>query len=615
MFKPIRTTLPFCLLLSLIAASPASKPAARPTFASIVREQIKTTLDNLQSSGDFPAAEKQLLSLLDQTIAWSLPKEIDLIRDADFALRLIRQLQSVPNKDRRLELLTFLRANDNLARTLVFLINPNQDPSTVYSLLDRLRQKRADQLDKFASLTAAICVVHDRPLERQINENEVRAPDALAIFDFYSRNESRMFFGLKGVPAELLIFVVDTTAQIDEMNWALDNYARDPKVGARFFDIKYDYEHYRRGTPKRITVEGFNLPNLQRFGGVCADQAYFAMSVGKSIGVPTAYAHGAAANVSHAWIGFLQATNREGWWNFDVGRYEAYRGLRGIVLDPQLRERIPDSFVSLLAEMIGTKPADRHTTVALTDAASRLMDGESSGFDPAPPTISTGILARPRKADLVSELDLLELAVKQNPADRWCWLHIRELAKSGRLSLDQKKKWSEVLQRLCGGKYPDFTVALLTPMIQTVDDVKEQNKLWNAAFEMFKSRSDLAATIRMSQAAMWEKHNDVNAAGRCYEDVIERYANSGPFVISALEKAEKALRDSNRANMIPLLYEQTWMKINRPKEMAAPFMTQSNWFRVGDLFASKLDEIGETRKADAVRDMIGSEPPVVERKR
>jgi len=148
-----------------------------------------------------------------------------------------------------------------------------------------------------------------------------------------------------------------------------------------------------------------------------------------------------------------------------------------------------------------------------------------------------------------------------------------------------------------------------------VDDVNEQNKLWNSAFEIFKSRSDLAASIRMAQAAMWEKHSDVNNAGRCYEDVIGRYANAGPFVIDALQKAERALRQSNRANLVPVLYEQTWTKITRPKEVTSPYVTQSNWFRVGELFASKLEEAGETGKADSVRDMLGHPAPEAQRRR
>src|SRR5712691_8711860 len=123
-FRPI-------LLLLLVAAAPATKPAAKPAFPAVVRDQINKSLDDLQSSGDFFAAETQLQSIFDQTIAYSLPKDADVIRDADFALRMVHQLRSVPGNERRLELFKFLRSNENLSRGLVFLLLPKQDPGAV----------------------------------------------------------------------------------------------------------------------------------------------------------------------------------------------------------------------------------------------------------------------------------------------------------------------------------------------------------------------------------------------------------------------------------------------------------------------------------------------------
>jgi len=114
---------------------------------------------------------------------------------------------------------------------------------------------------------------------------------------------------------------------------------------------------------------------------------------------------------------------------------------------------------------------------------------------------------------------------------------------------------------------------------------------------------------------MWEKKGDVNNAGRCYEDVIQRYANAGPFILDALAKAERALRNSNRGNLVPVLYEQAWAKINKPKTADSPFVTQSNWFRVGMLLAGKLDEAGDLRKADAVRSTLGFAGPEAQPRR
>src|SRR4051812_11496617 len=116
------------VLLVLVAAAPATKPVAKPAFAASVREEIKKALDELQSSADFAKAEAELQQIFDQTIAYSLAKDADVIRDADYALRLVHQVQSIVDKDRRLELFKFLRGNESLSRTLTFLIIPKQDP-------------------------------------------------------------------------------------------------------------------------------------------------------------------------------------------------------------------------------------------------------------------------------------------------------------------------------------------------------------------------------------------------------------------------------------------------------------------------------------------------------
>ena len=63
---------------------------------------------------------------------------------------------------------------------------------------------------------------------------------------------------------------------------------------------------------KKVTAAGWSLPNILQHGGVCADQAYFAVTVGKSIGVPTAYTIGLGGEVGHAWVGFLQARGKRG---------------------------------------------------------------------------------------------------------------------------------------------------------------------------------------------------------------------------------------------------------------------------------------------------------------
>jgi hypothetical protein len=483
-------------------------------------------------------------------------------------------------------------------------VQPDDSIPAVYDLFDKLRTQRPDQMDAFASLVASICVVYDVPLTRRVNEVKLTSADPLAIFDYYVANERSMAFGIKNVPPELLIYVVDTTASIDEMRWALARYPRDPMVGRHFFDIQYDTAYFREGAPKKISFVPYTLPNILRVGGVCADQAYFAVAVGKAIGVPTAYTHGESAETAHAWVGFLQAQGQKGAWNFDVGRYEEFRGVMGLVQDPQTRDYIPDAFLSYTAEMIGVTPLARQTAMALSDAASILRhvekDEDFAGGE-LPVDAAQKILRKPATADI---LELCRQSLTQNPGNASAWFVVSRLAKEGRMTYEQKKEWSDELMKRSGAKYPDFALAVLTPMIETIDDPAKQNALWNAAFDRFQARVDLAAEIRMRQAAMWEKQKDIQKAGLCYMDVINRYANAGPFVLEALVGAEQMLRDAGTPEKILALYEQTWARCQRPKDMAGEFMQQSNWYVVGVMFERRLLQARLNQQAAQVRALL-----------
>lgn len=578
--------------------------APKVPLAAYVKATVDRTLADAQSNGDLDSAVARLATLFDQTLAWSKDSDLEPIGQADFAVRLVRDVAELPS-DEQTDWLKYSKANPDLAATLVFLIKPEQKPAKVFALLKKLRDARGPLLEKYANLTAAICVVHSEPLKRGINENSATAADPLEIFDFYVKNEPRMYFGIRGVPAELLVWVVDTTASIDEMNWALSKYAGDRTVGARFFDVKYDYDNFEKGTPKKVTELGYNLPNILRYGGVCADQAYFAMEVGKSIGVPSALDVGTAADASHAWVGFLQAQGRTGRWNFDTGRYSEYRGVRGEVMDPQTRRDIPDSYVSVLAEMIGTRAVDRQAGAALVDAAQRLIDLEKDGkaLEPAPFPQETSIAnlrPAPRRAATADALAVTELALGQSAGYPPAWFVIRDLAQADKLSIQDKQRWAQVLQRLGAAKYPDFTLAILAPMIKTVADPKEQNAMWNAAFTLFQTRFDLAASIRMEQAALWQKQGDTSKAGTCYMDVIQRYADAGPFVIEALKHAQALLKDSGQEAKIPMLYQACWAKTVPPPPDYSQILSESNWYRVGTLYAERLRDAGQTAAADAV---------------
>ena len=577
------------------------------SFGDSVRGRLAAALEAFVKSGDVSAAEQAVLPVFDEVVFYATDDDASLFVDAAFARRLVLQFKDVDDALRR-TLIRYLRDHGELVRTLVFLIDLEEKLEKVFDVLDRLRQKHGDRLEDYANLAAAICVVHDQPLQYRIGGAFAQSEDPLEIFEYFARNEGRMAFGVRKVPPELLTHVVDCTARISEMQWALNRYAGHSDVGSLFFEIDYDYDHFQDGKRKRCLVEGFSLASILKHGGVCAEQAYFATSVGKAIGVPTAYALGAGGEVSHAWVGFLQTGDGRAGWNFDSGRYEAYQGIRGSVIDPQTRRSMPDSFVALLAETIGTNVEQRRAAIAITDAAIRLIELEEDDYAAPPPQLAPGLTGRresPRLRRPESQLKLIELALTQNSAYAPAWLAVRDLAQARRLTIDQKIQWSTALQRLCGSAYPDFSLEIVSAMIGTVDDVDQQNALWNAAFASFRSRHDLAAQVRLAQGRMWEKADDDQRAGQCYEDIVQRFVNAGPFVLDALERAEKLLRAADRDRLILELYGRAWRMTSRPDDMHREFSKQSNWFRIGTRFARRLEQAGLARDAQDVWRELG----------
>ncbi len=616
--------------------APASHGAKSPFHPSVplskvIRGELDACMTQLAGDGDFVKARQQLTAIFEQEIANDPLMDSSLLTDVEFNRRLVGQLARA-DESSRLDLLKFLRGNDQLARMLAFALmaDPDagdprmatdtseaqplnlghEDPAQVYAVLQELRQKRPGKAEKYPTLATAICIDYKQPFVHVANENQAKSNDAIAAFDYYTKYESHMLFGIRRVPAELLIWVVDTTTPPADLTWALDKYAGNRDVGNLFFTIKYDYAFFKNGTQKELTKQGFSLPNILKYGGVCIDQAYFATEVGKSIGVPTAVALAESGEAGHAWVGFLERTadGRTARWNFNKGRYAAYRAIRGNVKDPQTGQSIPDAYVSMTAELIGSNLMDRHAAVALTDAARHLMMLENGhatltpGAFPAGQAISAEKrLAKPRLADSHSAEALVELGLRRFPGYVPGWQCVSYFAQSGKMSLVQKRGWSDILLKLCGNKYPDFTLAILKPMIQTIDDTVEQNKLWNTIFNMFMGRSDLQAQVRLCQADMWEKAGDATKAGICCEDIIARFANDGPFAIEALQRTETSLRATKRDNMVLTLYDSTWKRIPPPDSMYGPFKRESNWYKIGQMYAQQLDTASQSSMAKAVR--------------
>ncbi len=608
-----RVSFTWCgLLVWLLSGMMVHGAWAKPNEAlrEYVVSETTAVLDELASSGDYGAATGSLEDLFGQVIAYgSLRDDALLFSETAMNLRMVRSLSGATAGTRAANL-TLMREKPNLRDALMLVVPEDAgEAAEGYAVLDEFRESRfADSMDQFASLVAAVCFVQDGGFSRRVNENQPESAGALEIFGYYVNNEKKMQFGVRTLPPELLAFVVDTTATIGEMNWALARYAKDRNVGKRFFEVEYDYAHVFQGTPKKCTQAGYSLMSVLKYGGVCADQTYFAMSVGKALGIPTTYTRGRSAETSHAWVGFLEGKGRRLNWNSKSGRYPDYQSLRGTVLDPITRENIPESYVAILAELNGTETADRVLAVAFADGARFLREQMVAGdFPPGHQVWSAEARggrgpkgSSIRNGTIENVESLLEAGLSFSPACLSAWGQVAELAGEGLLASDRLQFWSDHVIKLYGKKYADFAVDVIMPMIEGVTDAELQNVLWERAFKAFARQHDLAAEIRFKQGEMLEDEQNYKAAAKCYEDVISRFINSGAFVTQALYRIEALLHKDGRSGKVPALYGQVWKRVPMPTQKAPEFFKQSNWYVIGSRYAQTLKQAGQTREAAVV---------------
>ena len=508
------------------------------------------------------------------------------------------------------EMLARFSEHPGFMRELGLLWLPEDDAAGVLALADRLMRERSDAVEAFPALAAAICVVHDGQGGDQytvrINENNPEASDPVQIFDYFVSNSRSMSMALDQMPAIALVYVVDVTEDPAQLQWALNRYGKNPTIGDRFFEIEYDYLHFQQNKDKRVTAEPgeYNLEKIKRWGGVCADQAYFAMSVAKACGIPSAYVVARGADVSHAWVGFVETRGRRAWWNFDAGRYEEYQKLRGNLLNPQTGEWISDGRLGVLSNAIAVDNELVLASLASAQVVERMQRGgwtTSEEMD-----LDTRGNARVAMTDSIEDrLSFLRAALSKCAGVPRAWDQVVALSRSGQMDQKQLDVWARASIQLAGRQYQDFAYDFLVDLIGSEKDPKQQHEMYEWMFGQFRSRPDLAAGVRFQQGALWAQNDNLEYAWLAYKDVVDQFINEGPMVVSALSGMRELLKASNKdAEIIPILVTAT-KRVKRPEDMSTQFARQSNYFRIHMMLADAYSKSGQSGEAQRIRRMLG----------
>lgn len=480
------------------------------------------------------------------------------------------------------------------ARALALVVELGaDDPAKVVRVSRALMAQRPQLVDHLPELAAAVAVVLDVPMVLPVNENLAHGCDPIVVLDHFATNERRMFFGLRGIAPELLIHLVDVATSPADLAWAVQQFAGHPAVGELYDRIDYDFDYLEKGREKRVTKAGWNLRNILEYGGICADQAYFAVTVGKAIGVPCVYTTATDGVLSHAWVGFVASSRTRPQWA-EIGRFGTYQAVEGMIRDPQTMRQVSNTQMPMLVQY-GIEPAsDRGYAAALRISARRLLGASGSKV--------------PVTAETVKQvLELTRLAVRACATDPRSWALVAAAADTGAMTTEQKQQWASDIIDLCGDNYPEFALRTISPMIETITDPVERHAALDGAYEIFQSRGDLAGQLLIAQGALFELEGDLAAAGRCYETILNRYANDGPFAITALAKASAILGAANNASANVTLHDRAFRAMEVPEGISPQFAKQSNWYRSGVMLAQALRIAGRERDAALLEQRMTAE--------
>ncbi len=558
------------------------------------RESLKDAISQAYQLGDYVSAHAGL-------------RQFDAMVRTEAAISILETVNMSGHRNPG-AVIAALAQSPAFLQELGLLVDEQDNKEAVVRLAMELMSTRGDQVNAFPALAAAICVVHDLPegskYTLRVNENTPQGVDPIDLFDFFVNNAPTMYIALDRLPASSLVFVVDVAEPVDQLQWAHNTYRTSPGIGQRFFEIMYDDAHYRLGKTKRVTAAGnYSLEQIKKYGGVCADQAYYAMSVAKACGIPSAYVVAKGADVSHAWVGFLEMRGRRAHWNFDAGRYPDYQNLRGNIHDPQTGAQISDGRLGIL----GTAANATAQQVHHVQAARRVVDRMNAGFWRPPTSMeldTKGNARKPRTDSVEDRLALLRQTLSKCAGVPGAWDEVVTIAKSGKMTQKDMDVWSRAALQLAGRMHQDFSFDFLVELISTVQDPQEQHQMWEWAFGQFRARPDLAAGVRFEQGKLWEKNNNPEYAWIAYQDVLDNFLNDGPMVDQALSAMGKMLtKNGKRDAYLPIL-EETARKVRRPDDMATNFAKQSNYYKVHWRLVKELEYHNRDSDAKRIRDMI-----------
>jgi len=431
-----------------------------------------------------------------------LPTAADKLEGAQFPAEILQALlpdDYTPQEGEvalraRPDFLAQLAGDTDFQREFFKNLTPDDFPPVALTRLEQLRSAHPGRWSEYRSLMLAFALVYDQRQPRdwphhQVDPSLVPPMDEPLAkrFEYYLRanDAGRLEHDLRRLSVAELKFVVDAPVPRSELEWAAKNVrVRRSQFDRAFSIVDYDERRAQRGVYEWPRDKGrYVLANIELWGGICVDQAYFASIAGKAKGIPTLYFAGQGTDGGHAWFGYLRSP--EGKWELDAGRYLNQNYAAGRALDPQTWLPISD-----------------HDLLYLSGKATR-----SPGQDAALGDLSMAALFA-EQGDLTKQLEATQSALHNAPAYAAAW-DAREQA----LEAAGDKA---ALRALYAAGIEKF---------KNVDDLKVRYQARLADFELSSGDARLAAKLEDQMVAQNRRDRSDLSSAAAAESVLRLVSN------------------------------------------------------------------------------------------
>lgn len=444
-------------------------------------------------------------------------------------------------RDRLLDLLS----DEALGRELFESMRDEDFAPAVIDMLARMRDVGPGLFGQYRALAVAISLVYDQPAPPNWPHAQVR-PEAVPrvrrqpfeIFGFWIQCQDlgRLYLDPRTLEVGQLMHLVDAPVRESEFTWAQAQVDLPRYRFAEAFDItRYDQERMR-GREFVWPGNDYSLRAILARGGICVDQAYFAMLAGKAKGLPTLLFSGQGPDGGHAWFGFMK---RDDTWVLDAGR-ERNRGEPvGTALNPQTWQTITDHELRLLARGYRDKPAyrcsQRHMAVA------RLFE---------------------QIGDRGRQLDAFRNAIAACPSSHEAWEAATIIMEANAVSSDSVAVAALKEHALAASKQfaseIDIRVRyqqLLADIARRSGDTVEADRITKDIIRQTRGdRADISAKLAWRPIKHLLDSGDVDRASVAYKESLDRLGRTGggnlysqvvaPFVLALADRNELDVAES-----------------------------------------------------------------------